>query len=112
MVDFYLSIRVFSMGGLPRGPGGLLLLLLCTQGALVAANVRAVNFHSRHLLHSEHDRFFETLAAAPAGQVDGVWHYNDENAPLVSKSSIEKARVMEMADDEAAAEVRAAAGAC
>ena len=97
---------------MPRVPGGLLLLLLCAQGALVAANVRADNFHSRHLLHSEHDRFFEMLAAAPAGQVDGVWHYNDENAPLVSKTSIEKARVMEMADDAAADEVRVSEPVC
>ena len=96
----------------PRVPGGLLLLLLCAQGALVAANVRADNFHSRHLLHSEHDRFFEMLAAEPERQLDGVWHYNDENAPLVNKASIEKARVMAMADDEAADEVRSEAGAC
>jgi hypothetical protein len=52
------------------------------------------------------------LAAAPAGQVDGVWHYNDENAPLVSKTSIEKARVMEMADDAAADEVRVSEPVC
>ena len=97
------------MGGRPRAaaPGGLLLLLLCAQVGLVAANLRADNFHSRHLLHTEHDRFYEMLAAAPAGEEDSVWHFNDENAPLVNKASIEKARVMEMADDAEADAVRA-----
>ena len=72
---------------------------------VAAANVRVDNFHSRHLLHSEHDRYFEQLASAPA-QEDGVWHYNDAGAPLVNRESIVKARKMEMADDAEADAVR------
>jgi hypothetical protein len=81
------------------------LLLLCVHA--VSANLRQDNIHSRHLLHSEHDRFFEILAAAPSeGDGQGVWRYNDAGAPLVNKDSIIKARTIEMADDKAADEVR------
>ena len=84
----------------------ILLVMLCAQLCLVAlANVRADNFHSRHLLHSEHDRYYEMLAAAPTDEESGVWHNSDASAPLVNRESIEKARVMEMADDAAADEV-------
>ena len=79
----------------------LLLLAVSLQGA--TANVRADNFHSRHLLHNDHDRYFEMLATA---QEDGAWHYNDAGAPLVDKDSIVKARKMEMADDAEADAVR------
>jgi len=94
-------MRPLSSSALSAAPR-VLLLLLCAQ--TVAANVRADNFHTRHLLHSEHDRYFETLAAAPQDE-DGVWHYNDAAAPLVNRESIGKARQMEMADDGAADEV-------
>ena len=89
-----------------RVKSAAVLLLLCVH--VVSANLRQDNIHSRHLLHSEHDRFFESLAAAPS-EVDGqgVWRYNDAGAPLVNKDSIIKARTIEMADDEAADEVRA-----
>lgn len=55
---------------------------------LAAANVRADNFHNRHLLHAEHAQhfgsYYQQLAPAPAagegvgGAEKGVWHYNDE----------------------------------
>jgi len=102
-------MKLLSGGGRRGRTGGgwypaalVLVGVACLRVA--AANVRVDNFHSRHLLHSEHDRYFEMLASAP--QEDGVWHYNDAGAPLVNKESIVQARTMEMADDAEADAVR------
>lgn len=93
-----------NMSGV-RVQAAAVVLLVCMQA--VAANVREDNFGARHLLHSEHSRYFESLAAVPAeGDEEGVWHYNDARAPLVNKDSIGKARQMELEDDAAADEVK------
>jgi hypothetical protein len=82
-----------------------IVLLLMLSAQAVAGNVRADNFHARHLLHDEHARLYDTLTAAPHEEI--VWRYNDAGAPLANKDSYEKARLMEMEDDEAADQVRA-----